>query len=260
MSNDQTVEWLRELAKKGGKGVVNNIDARCLGRIADELERLRAPAQAVPDLREELIVRAENYLANNAAESGADALIRELINALSAPAQAAPEPQTLGGMIAAIYGELDAEDCNMIDREWIKWRGAGTIAFALSSPDLPQTPGKPLTFMDVMDIVHSGYDTWKNKPYNAKWFKRIDDTPIPNDLLVNVAEAICHALTAPPTRSSEGTVDALKEAERFMAYFSGETDGVFAGPGTPTKCLEKIRAALALSRPVECRRASTNPA
>lgn len=35
------VPWLRELADKGGKGVVNNIDARCLGRIADELERYR---------------------------------------------------------------------------------------------------------------------------------------------------------------------------------------------------------------------------
>lgn len=34
------VAWLRGLSEKGGKGVVNNIDARCLGRIADELERL----------------------------------------------------------------------------------------------------------------------------------------------------------------------------------------------------------------------------
>lgn len=32
------VPWLRMLAEKGGKGVVNNIDARCLGRIADQLE------------------------------------------------------------------------------------------------------------------------------------------------------------------------------------------------------------------------------
>lgn len=34
------VPWLRGLAELGGKGVVHNIDARCLGRIADELERL----------------------------------------------------------------------------------------------------------------------------------------------------------------------------------------------------------------------------
>lgn len=40
--SDSFVPWLRGLAEKGGKGVVNNIDARCLGRIADELERLNA--------------------------------------------------------------------------------------------------------------------------------------------------------------------------------------------------------------------------
>lgn len=34
------IPWLRGLAQKGGEGVVNNIDARSLGRIADELERL----------------------------------------------------------------------------------------------------------------------------------------------------------------------------------------------------------------------------
>jgi hypothetical protein len=38
---DQTIEWLRGLAAKGGKGVVDNIDARSLGRIADDLEQLR---------------------------------------------------------------------------------------------------------------------------------------------------------------------------------------------------------------------------
>jgi hypothetical protein len=37
---------------------------------------------------------------------------------------------------------------------------------------------------------------------------------------------------------------ALEEAERFMAYFAGETGGSFVGPGTPTSCLEQIRAAL----------------
>lgn len=36
---------------------------------------------------------------------------------------------------------------------------------------------------------------------------------------------------------------ALREAERFMAYFSGETN-VFVGPGMPADCLAQIRAAL----------------
>jgi hypothetical protein len=33
------------------------------------------------------------------------------------------EPETLGGQINAIYGNLDAEDCARIDREWMKMRG-----------------------------------------------------------------------------------------------------------------------------------------
>lgn len=37
---------------------------------------------------------------------------------------------------------------------------------------------------------------------------------------------------------------ALEEAERFMAYFAGETGGSFVGPGTPQTCLAQIRAAL----------------
>lgn len=50
------------------------------------------------------------------------------------------EPATLRGMIAAIYGKLDAEDCAMIDREWAKQRGYilptnGTAALALATED-----------------------------------------------------------------------------------------------------------------------------
>lgn len=53
--NDQTIEWLRGLAAKGGKGVVNNIDARCLGRIADELERLTAQEKDYRNLTRSLL-------------------------------------------------------------------------------------------------------------------------------------------------------------------------------------------------------------
>jgi len=35
------VAWLESLAKSGGRGVVNNIDARCLGRIAKHITQLR---------------------------------------------------------------------------------------------------------------------------------------------------------------------------------------------------------------------------
>jgi hypothetical protein len=35
------VAWLRGLATKGGKGVVNNLDARSLGAAADEMDAAR---------------------------------------------------------------------------------------------------------------------------------------------------------------------------------------------------------------------------
>ena len=45
-------------------------------------------------------------------------------------------------------------------------------------------------------------------------------------------------------RHSNKLRDALKEAERFMSYFAGETGGTFVGPGTPQSCLKQIREAL----------------
>lgn len=40
MSTQMRIDWLRGLAAKGDKGVVDNIDARSLGRVAEELEYL----------------------------------------------------------------------------------------------------------------------------------------------------------------------------------------------------------------------------
>lgn len=37
---------------------------------------------------------------------------------------------------------------------------------------------------------------------------------------------------------------ALGEAERFMAYFAGETNNEFVGGGTPKSCLALIRETL----------------
>ncbi len=39
------VKWLREMAKRGEKGTIDNIDARALGRIADRLEELQGAKQ-----------------------------------------------------------------------------------------------------------------------------------------------------------------------------------------------------------------------
>lgn len=87
----------------------------------------------------DLADRIEAYLSDHPGNGGhSDAaggsaweLLDEAMHELRSPDVAAT-PSSLQGMIAAIYGELDAEDCNWIDREWINWRGRGTITHALS--------------------------------------------------------------------------------------------------------------------------------
>lgn len=183
-----------------------------------------------------------------------------------------------------------------------------------------------------IDIAQLGFENWKAKPHNARWFRKIDGTPIQNDLTICIGEAFAAALSAERRAKEEaeaenarlarlvyvpgqwrcakcnftlmqanlnandGTVTArdqpgekcrncdsplwrvterdagnemidraaeafeakraaetrlaelaraLEEAERFMAYFAGETDGVFVGPGTPKSCLQVIRRARA---------------
>jgi len=52
------VDWLRALAAKGGKGVVNNIDARSLGSIADRLESLSKALSEAEAERDRIKIRA----------------------------------------------------------------------------------------------------------------------------------------------------------------------------------------------------------
>lgn len=47
MTLDTYLPWLRHLEAKGGKGVVHHIDARSLGRVADEIEFLRSRLEPV---------------------------------------------------------------------------------------------------------------------------------------------------------------------------------------------------------------------
>ena len=61
----------------------------------------------------------------------------------------------------------------------------------------------------------------------------------PTDLNVQAANII-EELMAERDRLRE----ALKNAERFLSYFSGETNGFFEGSGTPRTCLATIRATL----------------
>ncbi|MCB1281879.1 MAG: hypothetical protein KDB18_10190 [Salinibacterium sp.] len=42
----------------------------------------------------------------------------------------------------------------------------------------------------ALDICDRGFETWATNPTNKRWFRKIDGTPIPNDLKVAIAQAM----------------------------------------------------------------------
>jgi hypothetical protein len=50
-----------------------------------------------------------------------------------------------------------------------------------------------MNFGEALDLAQEGLARWKDKEHNAKWWRRIDGTPIPNDLLVNIAEVFAQS-------------------------------------------------------------------
>lgn len=84
-------------------------------------------------------------------------------------AQAAPNP-TLWGQIAAIYGQLDAEDCKWIDREWAKQRGYilptdGTSTLAYQPRDAYEVARHIIGYLEgncglsFIDVKQDDWDT-----------------------------------------------------------------------------------------------------
>lgn len=51
---------------------------------------------------------------------------------------------------------------------------------------------------DAIGIAQAGFEQWAAKPHNKKWFRRIDGTPIPNDLPVCIAMAFIETLSPAP--------------------------------------------------------------
>lgn len=66
-----------------------------------------------------------------------------------------------------------------------------------------------MDFQEALETATHGLETWRAKPHNARWWRRIDGTPIPNDLLVNIAEAFVslRAATANPHPAPIQTLD-----------------------------------------------------
>jgi hypothetical protein len=50
----------------------------------------------------------------------------------------------------------------------------------------------------VRKAVDDGYMEWARKPHNEKWVRKIDGTPIPNDLIVCIQQSIIRNLKEQP--------------------------------------------------------------
>ena len=57
---------------------------------------------------------------------------------------------------------------------------------------MPLPPGaqERLNLVNAISIAKAGYERWAAKPHNKKWVRKLDGTPIPNDIVVCIAEEI----------------------------------------------------------------------
>jgi hypothetical protein len=63
---------------------------------------------------------------------------------------------------------------------------------AVGKPEVGQEVLLPNTrsYFQIEAAARRGLFKWREKPHNEKWWKKIDGTPIPNDLIVCVAGEI----------------------------------------------------------------------
>lgn len=61
--------------------------------------------------------------------------------------------------------------------------------------------------MISLDDVQRGYEAWAAKPHNAKWVRKIDGTPIPNDIVVTIFDTLrdLEAAPSPQPRAAVST-------------------------------------------------------
>jgi hypothetical protein len=84
-------------------------------------------------------------------------------------------------------------------------------------------------YAEIATLAEEGLFIWRSKPHNAKWWSRIDGTPIPNDLVSCIAECIATALAgraalAPPAESGATELDAMRDHEDRIALHNRIVD------------------------------------
>lgn len=111
---------------------------------------------------------------------------------------------------------------------------------------------EPVGFTEALEIIKSAFDAWSSKPHNQKWFKRIDGTPITNDLTVTIAEQVRRLYDSPVSDSMKAECDRYKEAlglcQRTLAMIIDPKSIVSTTPiiafASATEAEAKARAAL----------------
>jgi hypothetical protein len=79
-------------------------------------------------------------------------------------------------------------------------------------------PIRRMSLFEAMKIAEAGFARWAAR--HEKWARKIDGTPIPNDLIVNMAEEIAHAVSADADLLSalRGLVEAFEGYENVDAH------------------------------------------
>jgi len=77
-----------------------------------------------------------------------------------------------------------------------------------------------------IEIAQRGFENWKAKPHNARWFRKIDGTPIPNDLTICIGEAFAEPLRSLSLAGEDaaGLCERLEKRAAFWErYWTGRS-------------------------------------
>lgn len=83
---------------------------------------------------------------------------------------------------------------------------------------------KQFTFNELLTLCQRAHGIWRCKPHNKKWSKKLDGTPILNDLMVNVAETITRAALTPKEAPTINVQDP-DHLQASLDHFGPSEDG-----------------------------------
>ena len=104
--------------------------------------------------------------------------------------------------------------------EAVRERDEARVAMNAALQRVSYLSTSKLGFVEALDACQRGLELWRDKPYNAKWWRRIDGTPIPNDMLVCIAEIFGQTANA-----DRATIAALRSAVENIRHRTADRGG-----------------------------------